>query len=256
VPTVLLVRHGRTAANAGGVLAGWSPGVGLDETGRRQAVGLAARMAALPLAAVVSSPLQRCLETAAELLAVPGPGDVARPAPVVDDRLGECRYGDWTGRELKDLAQDPLWRAVQVHPSSVTFPGEGGEAMLTMAQRTVTALREHDARVAAAAGEHAIWVAVSHGDPIKAALADALGMHLDQFQRIVVEPGSVSVVRYTPLRPFVLRMNDTSGELTPFLPPPPQPRAAEDADAAADAGSDAVVGGPAGPPTGTGAEKP
>jgi broad specificity phosphatase PhoE len=156
----------------------------------------------------------------------PGPGDVARPAPVVDDRLGECRYGDWTGRELKDLAKDPLWRAVQVHPSSVTFPGEGGEAMLTMAQRTVTALREHDARVAAAAGEHAIWVAVSHGDPIKAALADALGMHLDQFQRIVVEPGSVSVVRYTPLRPFVLRMNDTSGELTPFLPPPPQPRAA------------------------------
>jgi hypothetical protein len=136
--------------------------------------------------------------------------------------------------------------------------------MLTMAQRTVTALRVHDARVAAEAGEHAIWVAVSHGDPIKAALADALGMHLDQFQRIVVEPASVSVVRYTPLRPFVLRMNDTSGELTPFLPPPPQPRAAKDADTpgaetgatSGAAASDAVVGGPAGPPTGTGAEKP
>jgi probable phosphomutase (TIGR03848 family) len=264
VPTVLLVRHGRTAANAGGVLAGWTPGVGLDETGRGQAVRLAARMAALPLAAVVSSPLQRCLETAAELLAVPGPGDAARPAPVVDDRLGECRYGDWTGRALKDLAKDPLWRAVQVHPSSVTFPGEGGESMLTMQQRTVVALREHDARVAAESGEHAIWAAVFHGDPIKAALADALGMHLDQFQRIVVDPGSVSVVRYTPLRPFVLRMNDSSGELTPFLPPPPQPRRrgsrrnAEAAGAASDPGtaSDAVVGGPAGPPTGSGAEKP
>jgi probable phosphomutase (TIGR03848 family) len=260
VPTVLLVRHGRTAANTGGVLAGWSPGVGLDETGRGQAVGLAARLAVLPLAPGGASPQPRGLESAAELLAGPGPGDAARPALVVDDRLGECRYGDWTGRALKDLAKDPLWRAVQVHPSSVIFPGDGGESMLTMQQRTVTALREHDARVAAAAGEHAVWVAVSHGDPIKAALADALGMHLDQFQRIVVDPGSVSVVRYTPLRPFVLRVNDSSGDLTPFLPPPPQPRrrgsrrsaAATEAAAA----SDAVVGGPAGPPTGTGAEKP
>ena len=123
MPTVLLVRHGRTTANAGGVLAGWTPGVGLDDTGREQARTLAGRMAPLPVAALVVSPLQRCQETAAELIAVPGPKGVARPALETDDRLGECRYGDWTGRALKDLAKDPLWRVVQAHPSAVTFPG-------------------------------------------------------------------------------------------------------------------------------------
>jgi probable phosphomutase (TIGR03848 family) len=248
VPTVLLVRHGRTAANAAGVLAGWTPGVGLDDAGRAQAVGLAARLAVLPVVAVVSSPLQRCLETSAELVAVPGPDGAPRPAPVVDDRLGECRYGDWTGRALKDLAKDPLWRVVQAHPSAVTFPGATGESMLAMQQRAVAALRDHDARVAAEHGDNAVWVAVSHGDVIKAALADALGTHLDQFQRIVVDPGSVSVVRYTPLRPFVLRTNDTSGELTPFVPPPPQGAKGSSEDAAA--ASDAVVGGTAGPSAG------
>jgi len=255
VPTVLLVRHGRTAANAGGVLAGWTPGVGLDDTGRAQATALAGRLAVLPVAALVSSPLQRCLETSAEIVAVPGPGDAQRPAPDVDDRLGECRYGDWTGRTLKELAKDPLWRVVQAHPSAVTFPGEEGEAMLAMQQRAVTAVREHDARVAAAHGDDAVWIAVSHGDVIKAILADALGMHLDAFQRIVVEPASLSAVRYTPLRPFVLRMNDTSGDLGELVPPKAKPksrrrssRAAKDgAGEAAEAASDAVVGGSAGP---------
>jgi probable phosphomutase (TIGR03848 family) len=250
VPTVLLVRHGRTAANAGGVLAGWTPGVGLDDTGRAQAIALGARLAELPVAAVVSSPLQRCLETSAEIVAVPGPDGADRPAPVVDDRLGECRYGDWTGKALTELAKDPLWRVVQVHPSAVTFPGEGGEAMLTMQQRAVTAVREHDARVAAAHGDDAVWVAVSHGDVIKAVLADALGMHLDAFQRIVVEPASVSVVRYTPLRPFVLRVNDTGGDVAPLVPR--KKDETEDAAAAerpADE-SDAVVGGSAGPAAG------
>jgi probable phosphomutase (TIGR03848 family) len=250
VPTVLLVRHGRTAANAGGVLAGWTPGVGLDDTGREQATALAGRLAVLPIAALVSSPLQRCLETGAEIVAVPGPGDAQRPAPDVDARLGECRYGDWTGRSLKELAKDPLWRVVQAHPSAVTFPGAEGEAMLTMQQRAVTAVREHDARVAAAHGDDAVWIAVSHGDVIKAILADALGTHLDAFQRIVVEPASVSVVRYTPLRPFVLKLNDTSGDLAAFVPPPPRKaprrRSARTAKAAAEVASDAVVGGPAG----------
>jgi len=250
VPTVLLVRHGRTAANAGGVLAGWTPGVGLDDTGRAQATALGARLAELPVAAVVSSPLQRCLETSAEIVAVPGPGGVDRPAPVVDDRLGECRYGDWTGKALKDLAQDPLWRVVQAHPSAVTFPGEGGEAMLTMQQRAVTAVREHDARVAAGHGDDAVWVAVSHGDVIKAVLADALGMHLDVFQRIVVEPASVSVVRYTALRPFVLRMNDTGGDVAPLAPRKGDEATGEAAGNGAAEGSDAVVGGSAGPAAG------
>jgi len=245
VPTVLLVRHGRTTANASGVLAGWTPGVGLDDTGRAQAVDLGRRMAALPLAAVVTSPLQRCRETSAELVAVPGPKGVARPEPVLDDRLGECRYGDWTGRPLKELAKDPLWRVVQAHPSAVTFPGPEGESMPDMQHRAVAAVREHDAAVAAAHGEDALWVAVSHGDVIKALLADALGMHLDAFQRIVVDPCSVSVIRYTPLRPFALRINDTGGDLAGLAPAPRRSRR-RSAARPRPTSSDAVVGGSTG----------
>lgn len=240
--TVLLVRHGRTSANAGGILAGWTPGVSLDESGIAQAAALARRLAAVPLVAVVTSPLQRCRETARALAAVTGPKDTIRPDPVVDDRLGECRYGSWTGRPLKELAKDPLWRVVQAHPSAVTFPGEAGESMLTMQHRAVEAVRQHDARVAAQHGDEAIWVAVSHGDVIKAVLADALGMHLDTFQRLVVDPCSVSVVRYTPLRPFAVRINDTGGDLA-GLAPPRRPRRGRTRRRDPVAASDAVVGG-------------
>ena len=258
MPTVLLVRHGRTSANASGTLAGWTPGIGLDEIGRAQSQALATRLATVPVAAVVTSPLQRCQETVAELVAVPGPKGVSRPAPLVDDRLGEARYGDWTGRPLKELAKEPLWRVVQAHPSAVTFPGEQGESMLGMQLRAVEAIREHDAAVARECGEEAVWVAVSHGDVIKSLLADALGMHLDAFQRLVVDPCSVSVVRYTPLRPFALRVNDTGGDLSALAPPrrPRRRRAAASSGARsgsrsaarsdAEVSSDAVVGGSTG----------
>ncbi len=248
VPTVLLVRHGRTTANAGGVLAGWTPGVGLDETGLAQAQALGQRLEPLPLAAVVTSPLQRCRETTDAVLALPGPPRSPRPAPRVDERLGEARYGTWTGRALKDLAKEPLWRTVQAHPSAVTFPGPDGESMLGMQLRAVEAVRAHDALVAAEQGEDAVWMAVSHGDVLKAVLADALGMHLDAFQRIVVDPCSVSVVRYTPLRPFVLRMNDTGGDLGGLVPPPRSRRRStrRSTRAARPDASDAVVGGSTG----------
>ena len=246
MPTVILVRHGRTTANAGGVLAGWTPGIGLDDVGRAQAQALAQRLAAVPLAAVVTSPLQRCEETAAALVAVPGPAG-PRPAATRDDRLGECGYGDWTGRPLKELAKEPLWRVVQAHPSAATFPGPAGESMLTMQHRAVTAVRAHDAAVAAEHGPDAVWVAVSHGDVIKAILADALGMHLDSFQRIVADPCSASVVRFTALRPFALRVNDTGGDLSGLVPPPRKGRRRRSA-----ATSDAVVGGSTGTGSGTG----
>jgi probable phosphomutase (TIGR03848 family) len=241
VPTVLLVRHGRTTANASGTLAGWTPGVGLDDVGRAEVAALAERMAVLPLAAVVSSPLQRCQETTAGLVAVPGPGGSARPGARTDDRLGECRYGDWTGKALKDLVKDPLWRVVQAHPSAVIFPGEAGESMLGMQVRAVEAVREHDRTVAAERGDDAIWVAVSHGDVIKAVLADALGMHLDAFQRLVVDPASVSVVRYTALRPFTVRVNDSGSDLAGLVP-----RARPRRGRRRPASSDAVVGGSTG----------
>lgn len=218
--TVLLVRHGRTASNAHGGLAGRSP-IGLDETGRAQAAALADRLRAVPLAAVVTSPLPRCRQTVAT--AVPG-----LPA-AVEERLIECGYGDWQGRPLKELIDDPLWPVVQQHPSAVTFPGEGGESMAAMSARAVAAVREWDARVAAEHGAGAVWLACSHGDVIKAVVADALGLHLDQFQRIVVDPGSVTAIRYTPVRPFLLRLGD-AGELR-YDPPAPG------------ADSDAAVGG-------------
>ncbi len=234
--TLLLVRHGRTTANASGVLAGWTPGVGIDDTGRGQAAALAARLAPVPLSLAVVSPLQRCQETVDTLLA-------SRPEPVareVDDRLGECHYGDWQGRPLSELAREPMWKVVQGHPSAAVFPG--GESLRDTQARAVAAVREHDARVEAEFGPDAFWLACSHGDVIKAITADALGAHLDTFQRIVVDPCSVTVLRYTPLRPFAVRVNDTGGDLGALVPAKKRRRrpVRRDADA------DAAVGGGAG----------
>ncbi len=230
--TVLLVRHGRTAANSQGVLAGRSAGVDLDERGQAQAEETARRVAVLPLAALVSSPLERCQQTATAIAAV------AKKAVEVetDDRLTECDYGDWTGMELKKLAKQPMWKVVQAHPSGAIFPG--GESMREMQARAVEAVRDWDSTVTSAHGAHALWVAVSHGDVIKSVLADALGMHLDNFQRIVADPASVSVISYTPLRPFVVRFND-QGDLGALVPRSRTRRRRA-------ASSDAAVGGGAG----------
>lgn len=232
--TVLLVRHGRTSANTAGVLAGWTEGVSLDDAGRAQVAALGERLRSLPLTAVVTSPLQRCRETATALL------DGRDTACHVDDRVGEVRYGDWSGKELKALAKDPLWQVVQQHPSAMTFPGAGGESMRDMQARAVDAVRDWNARL----GEDAVYVVVSHGDVIKAVLADALGAHLDQFQRIVVDPASVSVISYTAVRPFVLRVNDLGGDFAALAPR--RKRRARGRRAAANA-SAAAVGGGAGP---------
>jgi probable phosphomutase (TIGR03848 family) len=229
VATVILLRHGRTTANTGGVLAGWTPGVQLDEAGAAQVQAVAERLARVPLAAVVSSPLERCRQTAAAVAA-------GRDLEVrTDDRLGEARYGDWTGRPIKELTKDPLWKVVQQHPSAAVFPGPEGEGLAATQARAVAAVRAWNAEL----GRDAVWLACSHGDVIKAVLADALGMHLDAFQRIVVDPASISVVSYTETRPFVVRVNDTGGDVSALLPPPKRKRRPRT--------SDAVVGGGAGP---------
>jgi len=235
VATVILVRHGRTAANATGVLAGWTPGVHLDDKGREQAAAVAARLAVVPLTAVVSSPLERTRETAEALLVGRDPA----PPLEIDDRVGECRYGDWTNQPLKTLAKDPLWKVVQAHPSAAVFPGDEGEPMAAMAARAVGAVRDWNARLSVG-GVDPVYVVVSHGDVIKAITADALGMHLDAFQRLQVDPCSVTVIRYTDLRPFVLRTNDTGGDLSGLVPPAKTKRRSRKAS------SDAVVGGGAG----------
>jgi probable phosphomutase (TIGR03848 family) len=229
VTTVILLRHGRTTANTGGVLAGWTPGVRLDETGEAQVAAVGERVAKVPLAAVVSSPLERCAQTAAAVVA-------GRDLEVAtDDRLGEARYGDWTGRAIKELAKEPLWKVVQQHPSAAVFPGPEGEGLAETQARAVAAVRAWNATL----GHDAIWLACSHGDVIKAILADALGLHLDQFQRIVVDPASISVVTYTDTRPFVVRVNDTGGDVSALIPPPRKRRRSK-------ASSDGVIGGGAG----------
>jgi len=237
VTTVLLVRHGLTAAT-GHVLTGWTPGVGLDDRGLAQARALGARLVPVPLDAVVTSPLDRCRQTVAELMAARN-GQAARNEPVTDERVGECRYGDWTGKPLKDLEKDPLWPVIQAHPSAVRFPGEDGETFLDMQHRAVSAIRDWNARL----GKDATYLVCSHGDVIKAIVADALGLHVDQCQRIVADPCSLTAIRYTPLRPFLLRLNDTGAGVADLLPRP-----AQAADAANPDGpeSDAVIGGGAG----------
>lgn len=224
MPTVVLVRHGRTTANVAGILAGRTPGVALDDTGRAAAEALAVRLRPVELAAVVSSPLQRCVETA---------NAVAGDRVVTDDRLAECDYGSWTGRSLGELSREKLWRVVQEHPSGVVFPG--GESLRAVQARAVEAVREQDARLVAESGPGAVWMAVSHADVIKAIVADALGMHLDLFQRIVVDPCSATVVSYTERRPFVLRLNDVGGDLS-FLRPPRRHRRKPSSDAAVGGG--------------------
>ncbi len=229
---VILARHGRTEANVAGRLAGRTRGVHLDESGRAQARAAAERVAGLPLAAVVTSPLERCRETARELVR----HHPAGPPLHTERGLLEVDYGAWSGRPLNELAKEPLWKVVQAHPAAAAFPD--GESMAQMSARVVAAVRRWDAVVEAEHGPHAVWVAVSHGDPVKAVIADALGLHLDQFQRVVVDPASLSVVRYTPTRPFVVSVNTTAGDLSALAPPRRGRRRAP--------GGDAAVGGGAG----------
>ena len=212
--TVLLIRHGRTSANTAGVLVGRTSGVELDEAGVKQVSELAGRLSGVPLRAVVTSPLRRCRQTAQAVLSARSDGCVM----AVDQGLVECAYGEWTGRPLRELSKDKLWSAVQHQPSAVRFPG--GEAMSEMSARAIGAVRGWDARMEAQHGPDAVWAAVSHGDIIKAILADALGMHLDSFQRIVVDPASVSIVRYTAARPYVVTVNSTTVDLATYLSPP------------------------------------
>jgi probable phosphomutase (TIGR03848 family) len=230
VATVLLLRHGRTTSNADGTLAGRTA-VALDDSGLKQAAAVGERLRDIPLAEVVTSPLKRCRQTLAT--ALPG------VHPHVESGLTECGYGDWEGQKLRALAKEPLWRVVQSHPSAVTFPA--GESMAAMSSRAVAAVRGWDEQVTRTAGPEALWLACSHGDVIKAIVADALGLHLDLFQRLTVDPASITVIRYTPGRPFVVRLNDSGAALSSLIAPKRPRRRRAQAGA-----SDAVVGGGAG----------
>jgi probable phosphomutase (TIGR03848 family) len=229
--TVILLRHGRSVSNTAHILAGRSEGVDLDDKGRQQAADLIERIGDLPVRAVVHSPLLRCrrtIEPLAEALGL---------QPVADERLAEVDYGDWTGRKITDLVKEPLWAVVQAHPSAAVFPG--GEGLAQVQTRAVAAVRDHDRRLAEQHGGDALWLACTHGDVIKSVVADALSLHLDAFQRIAADPASMSVIRYTQLRPFVLHVNHTGARLTSALTTTPSANGEPDAAPS----GDAVVGG-------------
>lgn len=208
--TVILVRHGRSTANTAGVLAGRTPGVLLDDTGLEQARHTAERLAVVPLAQIVTSPLERTRQTADAVLALQ---DASSPATLtVEDALSECDYGDWQNRKLSDLATERLWKTVTQTPSQAVFPG--GESLAAMQARAADAVRRHDAQITEQHGKHAVWAAVSHGDIIKAVIADAYGMPFDNFQRIHADPASVTVISYSGKVPHVLCVNTTAGDLS------------------------------------------
>lgn len=225
--TVILLRHGRSTSNTAHVLAGRMDGVDLDDKGREQAQALVDRVGSLPVRAIVRSPLLRCERTVAPLATALGLD------PTVDERLSEVDYGSWTGRKLGDLVKEPLWAVVQQQPSAAVFPD--GEGLAQVQARAVAAVREHDRRLAEAHDGDTLWVACTHGDVIKAVVADAMGSHLDSFQRITADPASMSVIRYTSVRPFVMHVNHTGSQLSAALSAKP----GKDADT----GDDAVVGG-------------
>jgi probable phosphomutase (TIGR03848 family) len=242
--TVILLRHGRSTSNTAGVLAGRSEGVDLDDKGREQAAGLVDRIGELPIRAIVCSPMLRCRRTVEPL------AESLFLDPLIEERLAEVDYGEWTGRKIGELAKEPLWRVVQAHPSAAVFPG--GEGLAQVQARAVAAVREHDQRLAGVHGGDVLWVACTHGDVIKSLIADAFGTHLDSFQRITADPASVSVISYTPLRPFVLHVNHTGARLSAGLRAAPPAKAEPKGDTpaetppepeAASRSSDAVVGG-------------
>jgi probable phosphomutase (TIGR03848 family) len=202
---VLLVRHGQTPTT-GQVLPGRAKGLHLADAGREQAERAAERLRALTkVAAVYASPLERARETAAPIAKALG------HRVTIERGLLECDFGDWTGRSLKDLMALPEWTTVQRSPSSFRFPQ--GESFSEMQHRMVSTL---DRLRQVHPGETV--VCVSHADPIKAAMAHAMGTHLDLFQRIVISTCSISAIAYAPTGPVVLTVNSTGGSLADLRP--------------------------------------
>jgi len=198
---LLLIRH---AANdwVGERLAGWTPGVHLNDEGRAQVAALVKRLAEVPLATVYSSPLERTVETAQPL------AEAHDLAVQVREDLGEARFGQWTGRTLKELQSEELWPVVQVYPSGARFPG--GESLREVQARLVSEL---DTIRDSHAGQTV--AVVSHSDPIKMAVAHYLGLSLDLFQRLTISPASVTAFSFTRFGPRLLCLNET-GALPSF----------------------------------------
>ncbi len=195
---LFLIRHAQNDYVRSGILAGWTPGVHLNDEGRRQAEALGERLADAKFQAVYSSPLERAVETAEAIIT-----HHAEIELQVENDLGEVHYGDWQGKRLRKLARTRLWQVVQNYPSGARFPN--GECLREMQFRVVGALE----RIAEQNPGSTVAV-VSHSDVIKAVVAHYCGMHLDLFQRIIISPASISIIALERLGPRIVRLNDTS----------------------------------------------
>ncbi len=205
MPKIILIRHAHSTANAAGVLSGQKPGVHLSKLGQEQSERLAERLGPISLAQIQISPMERCAETIAPWLAKYGKGVEV----FEQSKLIEVNYGKWSGKKLSVLARAKLWRKIQGQPSSVTYPE--GESLAAMQVRAMSAVHEFFA------GDTETTIMVSHGDVIKAIVASALGMHLDDFQRIVIDPASVSILESSGGVIRVTRLNDSDSTLTAIL---------------------------------------
>lgn len=210
---LIAVRHGRSTSNSAGTLAGRTPGIDLDDTGVEQAIALGRRLRGVPLAAAVTSPLERCRRTTTLALESAGIDVTA----AVDERVVETDYGHWSGRLLKELGEEPLWQTVQESPHDARFPG--GEAMLDVRTRVVDAVLDWNERL----GAMDVWMLASHGDPLAALLNWAAGADFRYVQRLGVDPGSASIILLPSekvAQPRILTMNSLEGSLARWTTPP------------------------------------
>ena len=211
--SVILVRHSRSTANTAGVLAGQAPGISLDETGFTQAKGLTTRIGDIAITRVISSPLQRCIETISPWHEKYGQSEIE-----IDNNFIESDYGTWTGCKLSELAKEPLWKEIQKTPSKVTFPE--GESFQTMFKRVSEGLDSIIDKLA----ENDNVIVVSHGDIIKLAISKILGLPIDNFQKLVIDPASISIVKVEnsedkehSRRTALISMNESGTPLSKLL---------------------------------------
>jgi probable phosphomutase (TIGR03848 family) len=200
---IVLLRHAHSVANEKNLLAGRTPGISLSKTGKEQANDLIARLGAVKFDEVAISPLQRCRETIDPWLASSG----AKDRIVVDESISEVDYGNWSGKSLASLRRKSQWKVVQDFPSQMKFPG--GESLLEMQGRALSGFY----RLNAVKGKGPRLL-VSHGDVIKSIVAHCLGMHLDQFQRLVIEPASLTIIDTDSGTSRLVRFNDAKGSLS------------------------------------------
>jgi probable phosphoglycerate mutase len=214
---LVLIRHAHSQSNASGVLSGRLPNIHLSEKGIKQSQQLSERLGNFAVAQLRVSPMERCFETISPWL-----NDVVLKnspdfEPIIDPSLNEVDYGDWSGKKLITLARKKEWRTVQESPSRMYFPG--GEGIAQMQSRAMSVVHE-----LATLPDSKTAVIVSHGDVIKSIVASALGTHLDEFQRIIIDPASVSVLDYSGIKPRVLLLNDTRAVVTDLLQAPKRSR--------------------------------